>query len=160
MKISISTDYATQILCYLHDREDRLYTTTHISGAIGITYPFCVKLTTQLKKKGLLHSEQGRNGGYRLGRPAHEISLYDVYQCIEGEMQISRCFEREDKPCNHKHTEHCKFRNFLRNLQDDLIIAPMTQMMISDLTRPDEARRPSDEKSQGLQRHYAKTKVS
>jgi len=119
MKIQVSTDYAVRILQYLHQSEDELHTASSIAEAIGITYPFFIKIANQLKKRKLIDSVQGRNGGYFLGRPAEEISLYDVFLSIEGELVISRCLG--DGPCMGDRHKDCRLHDVFRNVQEKVI---------------------------------------
>ena len=120
MQVQISTDYAIRILQYLHKHRDDLPTAMTISQAVGITYPFFIKIANQLKQRGLLSAVQGRNGGYRLGRPAHEISVYDVFHSIEGDLQINRCL-KEDKHCNRGARDDCRLHKFFHGLQEKII---------------------------------------
>jgi len=130
MQLQISTDYAVRILQYLHKHKEDLPTAMTISQSIGITYPFFIKIANQLKQKGLLSAVQGRNGGYRLARPAQQISLYDVFLSIEGELQINRCLQNEQN-CTKGEVHHCKLHSFLRSLQDKLI-SEMSGQSIAD----------------------------
>ena len=130
MQLQISTDYAVRILQYLHKHKDDLPTAMTISQSIGITYPFFIKIANQLKQKGLLSAVQGRNGGYRLARCAKEISLYDVFLSIEGELKINRCLHPEQK-CTKGEISACKLHGFLRSLQNK-VIEEMTNHTIAD----------------------------
>ena len=38
----------------------------------------------KLKKEGLIQSVRGAQGGYRLAKPAEEISVGDVLRALEG----------------------------------------------------------------------------
>jgi len=120
MQLQISTDYAIRILQYLHKHKDDLPTAMTISQSIGITYPFFIKIANQLKQKGLLSAVQGRNGGYRLARPASQISIYDVFLSIEGHLQINRCLQK-DQGCTRGEKEDCLMHGFFRSLQDKLV---------------------------------------
>lgn len=42
------------------------------------------QLLLSLKRGGLVQSQRGMNGGYRLAREPEQISLLDVLNCIEG----------------------------------------------------------------------------
>ena len=132
MQLQISTDYAVRILQYLHKHKDDLPTAMTISQSIGITYPFFIKIANQLKQKGLLSAVQGRNGGYKLARSAEEISMYDVFLSIEGELQINRCLHPEQN-CTKGEVHACKLHKFLRSLQDKLI-HEMTSQSIADFS--------------------------
>ena len=132
MQVQISTDYAIRILQYLHKHKEDLPTAMTISQSIGITYPFFIKIANQLKQKGLLSAVQGRNGGYRLARPAHQISVYDVFHSIEGDLQINRCLQ-PDTHCSRGEgvRDECHLHKFFHGLQER-IIEDMTQKNISE----------------------------
>jgi len=110
-----------------------LHTAMEVSQAVGITYPFFIKIANQLKKSGLLHAVQGRSGGYQLGRPAEQISVYDVFLAVEGEMCISRCLQA-DHACDRSVLRLCHVRSFFSGVQESLA-AQMAQQNIADLTR-------------------------
>ena len=155
MKIQIATDHAIRILEYLYENKGQLHTASTISKAIGITCPSFAKIAGVLRAHGLIKTEQGRNGGYKLGKPAYEISIYDVFLAIEGDMQISHCFDKDDEPCTKGEKEHCGLRRFLYNLQEDVIIATMSKMRISDLAHSDEDKVASDTDLQKQQSRFS-----
>ena len=120
MQLQVSTDYAVRILQHLHIHRAELATAKTISDAIGVTYSFFIKIANQLKKHGLLHTVQGRKGGYMLARPASEISLYDIFLAIEGKLQINRCL-RDDQYCSRDAVGKCPVHDYLFALQNDMI---------------------------------------
>ncbi len=52
-----------------------------------------------LVRAGLVTAQTGRTGGYRLGRPAGEISLLTVIEAIEGDTRRQTCVLRGG-PCS------------------------------------------------------------
>jgi len=122
MKLHVHTEYALQILQQLHKHKGVLHTAASISISTGIAYPLVVKVAKKLKEKGLLKSIQGRRGGYQLGRPAHKINAYDVFVCMEGELQT--------------HFRH----SFVRDIQEK-IIQDMTAVSITEMTLDNAAER-------------------
>ena len=114
----------------MHRHPDEIYTATEIALAVDVTYPFFIKVANMLKKHGLVSSVQGRNGGYALGKPAAEISLYDVYLCTEGELYMSRCLQSQ--PCAKGKEDNCKLHTFLGTVQKD-VIDKMSTQSIADL---------------------------
>ena len=134
MRLQVSTDYAIRILHFLHANQEGLSTAMTISQSIGITYPFFIKIANQLKKKGLLNAVQGRNGGYCLARPGEEISLYDVFWSIEGDLILNRCLQ-DDKFCSRVKPENCGFHSYFQELQDKLIDA-LSGKSIADFVHP------------------------
>jgi Rrf2 family protein len=54
---------------------------------------YLAKHLQALSQAGILEAVPGRRGGYRLGRPANEIPLFDVVEAIEGDAGAFRCTE-------------------------------------------------------------------
>jgi Rrf2 family protein len=55
-----------------------------IAQAQGIPLKFLENILLDLKHAGLVQSQRGPEGGYRLALPAEEISLADVIRAVEG----------------------------------------------------------------------------
>lgn len=55
-----------------------------IAETQGIPTKFLVGLLTSLRTAGILSSLRGREGGFRLARPASEIRVADVMRALEG----------------------------------------------------------------------------
>lgn len=61
---------------------------------------YMAKHMQALARAGVVESVRGAGGGYRLARPAAEISLWDIVEAIEGTEPAFRCTEiRQDGPC-------------------------------------------------------------
>ena len=54
---------------------------------------YLAKHLQQLARAGIVRPSYGAGGGYRLGRPASEISVLDVVEAIDGERPIFTCTE-------------------------------------------------------------------
>ncbi|MCL2842942.1 MAG: Rrf2 family transcriptional regulator [Oscillospiraceae bacterium] len=136
MKFQKSTGYALRILGYLHNYTSSssgsgdMPTAQTISEAVGITYPYFIKIANQLKKNGMIGSVQGRNGGYQMAKPACEISVYDVVLAVEGELKISDCLA-VDTQCN-RSAEHCTMQGYFREVRL-LLIDKLSSKKIADL---------------------------
>jgi Rrf2 family protein len=55
-----------------------------IAAAEGLSEKFLLKALMPLVKSGVLRSERGQGGGYRLVRPARSITLLDVVEALDG----------------------------------------------------------------------------
>src|SRR2546428_11308318 len=55
-----------------------------IADRQGIPLRFLEHILSALKHAGLVESERGAHGGYRLAKPASEIRIGDVIQAVDG----------------------------------------------------------------------------
>jgi len=69
----------------------------------GVPQAYMAKQMQALSKAGLVHTSRGRQGGYRLAKPAEEITLWDIMAAIEGKSPAFTCTEiRQNGPCGAK----------------------------------------------------------
>lgn len=59
----------------------------------GVPYDYLGKIFTKLAKAGLVESTEGRKGGYKLAKPAANISVLNVVQAIDGRKSAFECKE-------------------------------------------------------------------
>lgn len=59
----------------------------------GVSPSLVAKLFTRLEKAGLVQAAEGIRGGFRLARPADQISVLEVVDELEGEKRLFDCKE-------------------------------------------------------------------
>src|SRR3954451_2455629 len=59
----------------------------------GVPSAYLAKHLQALAQAGIVESVAGRKGGYRLAKPATDISLLDVIDAVEGASPAFRCTE-------------------------------------------------------------------
>jgi Rrf2 family protein len=64
-----------------------------------ISLAYLEQLFLKLRRAGLVESARGRSGGYRLSRPASDVSVADIMSAVEEDMRMTRCSGELDKPC-------------------------------------------------------------
>lgn len=57
----------------------------------NISVSYLEQLMAKLKKAGFVTSTRGAQGGYRLAKPAQEISVGDVLRALEGNLEAIDC---------------------------------------------------------------------
>lgn len=62
-----------------------------VCEAAGLPEPITRKVLQELVQAGLLEALRGPGGGYRLTRPANEISLVDFIKAVDGADTFSHC---------------------------------------------------------------------
>ena len=63
-------------------------TSAHIARSLDTNPSLVRKLMVPLVQDGLVASVKGRSGGVRLGRPADQITLEEIYQASVGEKPL------------------------------------------------------------------------
>ncbi|PZT69417.1 transcriptional regulator [Streptomyces sp. SW4] len=84
MRISARADYAVRAALLLAGAHDEPLKTEAIAEAQEIPHKFLEGILNDMRRAGLVVSRRGAHGGYRLARPASEISVADVVRAVDG----------------------------------------------------------------------------
>jgi Rrf2 family protein len=86
VRVSAKTDYAIRAALELAAAaaDDKPLKGERISTAQAIPLRFLENILMQLRHAGLVESRRGAEGGYRLARPAADVTLADVIRAIDG----------------------------------------------------------------------------
>ncbi|MGO8874028.1 MAG: RrF2 family transcriptional regulator [Acidimicrobiales bacterium] len=84
MYISAKVDYAVRALCTLADAEGRPVTAESLAKSQGLPSKFLESILNDMRRAGLLLSQRGAEGGYRLSRPATDITVAEVIRPLDG----------------------------------------------------------------------------
>ena len=100
MKLSTKGRYGLRALIDLAQYgEQEGVSIQSISARQQISDSYLEQQVRKLKKAGLVTSVRGAQGGYRLARPAEEISVGDVLRALEGSIEAVSCQEGENPSC-------------------------------------------------------------
>ena len=66
------------------ERDGRSLQAREVAAELGLPPDFLTKILRRLTATGLVTSQRGRTGGFRLGRRPEEISLLDIVAPFEG----------------------------------------------------------------------------
>src|SRR5215211_3411069 len=91
LRISKLADYGTVVMVYLARHVQVLCNARDIALHTHLTVPTVSKILKRLTSAGLLSSVRGVAGGYRLRRPAAEISVSQIIFALEEHRGITEC---------------------------------------------------------------------
>jgi FeS assembly SUF system regulator len=91
LRISKLTDYATVILASMAADPAAQRTAADLAHTTHLGAPTVSKLLKQLHRAGLVESTRGLRGGYRLARPATQISAAAILDALEGPLALTEC---------------------------------------------------------------------
>ncbi|AUH64293.1 Rrf2 family transcriptional regulator [Paracoccus zhejiangensis] len=117
--LSQKARYAFHAMTYLA-RKGEPASVAEIAASEGMPAKFLEQVMAALKAGGLVASRRGAGGGYRLARPAVEISFAAIMRCIDGPLALAPCASQHAYgPCaDCKTPEACEIRQVLISVRD------------------------------------------
>ena len=97
LRLSEAASMAYHALAVLSANQDRFRTAGEISRTISGSEAHLAKVMRRLVRAGLVRSTRGPGGGFKIAKPADEISLLDIYEAVEGKFRMTDCML--DEPC-------------------------------------------------------------
>jgi len=92
MQLSAKGRYAVMAMTELAGQQaDRALTLATIAERQQISRPYLEQLFARLRREGLVRSVRGPGGGYRLARPAEELSVAQVVTAVDEQLRATRC---------------------------------------------------------------------
>ena len=151
MIYSRSAEYAIRGFIHMAAFEPGKYAMVkHIAAEAGIPAPFLAKILQDLAREGLLRSSKGPQGGFRLGRPAEEISLRHIVDAVDGAGRYERCIGGSPE-CNDR--APCGLHDSWKALRSR-IIEYLEDTSVADLAKAlgEKRRRLARSRRRGLQK--------
>ena len=129
MKFSTRDRYALRLMVELANRPNDLIPLKDISDKQRISLKYLEQIVTPLAKAGLVSSVRGAQGGYRLARPAGEITSGEILRAVEGSTAPVAC-DGIDNSC--ARSDLCSTVKFWRGL-DEVIENYVDGVTLADL---------------------------
>ena len=96
MQVTRATEYGLLAALYLaRQAPHRLAMIEEISASENIPRSFLAKIVQSLAHAGVVESQRGVGGGFRLARPADKITMLQLMEAIEGSIALKSCTENE-----------------------------------------------------------------
>lgn len=124
LALSRTAGYAILALSCLDDAAERWILLKDIVGTVEVPGPYLAKILHALTKAGVIHAKRGYRGGFRLTRPAAQVSIAEIADAVEGESWLGGCMlgfaQCSDERACPAHTlcvsERMRLRSFLEKL--------------------------------------------
>ena len=100
MKVSTKGRYAIRLMFDIaqHSSGENV-SIRDISKRQNISLKYLEQIVNMLSRAGLLKSQRGAQGGYKLTRKPEEYTVGDILRVTEGEMAPVACLEDEENHC-------------------------------------------------------------
>jgi len=134
MKISAQEEYGLRCLLQLAraDGSGESLTISQIAQREGISVANTGKVMWILNKAGLVQSQRGTKGGYRLSRPASEIHLNEVISVLDDERVETHCKSYAGVLDSCVHTGDCGIRPVIVELHQ-IVDSALSEITLSQL---------------------------
>lgn len=98
MTISTKTRYGFRLMIYLGTNyETKLpIQLGEIAKKEDISLKYLEKIVQILKLGGCVTVKRGPKGGYRLSKPADQITLLNIFELLEGSSSVLDCIDRDE----------------------------------------------------------------
>ncbi len=144
-QISRRIEYGLRaMVCLAAQPQGRAMPFREIARRMNVPQDFLAKILKQLVTRQLAVSTRGARGGYRLGRPAKEISFLDVIEAVEGPVVVNLCQDGQHDSC--RLSRGCTLYGVWKRGQEKMIdvyrTATLDQLAMAELKAPELAAVP------------------
>ncbi len=136
MKFQLSTRYALYAALEMASTEaGRPVTAAQVAERYRIPPSVVAKVIQRLVKAGLAFGTRGTTGGYRLVRPAAEITLLEVVEIFEGGRDAASCSLAGcgEAPC--RQFAECRLRRLFEELDEQARVT-LASVTLATLVAP------------------------
>jgi Rrf2 family protein len=85
MRVSAKSDYALRALIEIAARTDDEPVSAEELGRLqGIPHGFLQAILADLRRAGIVMSQRGQSGGWKMQRPPDEVTVADVIRAVDG----------------------------------------------------------------------------
>ena len=132
MRLSTKVRYGTRALVELYNisSDSSPVISSILAKNQNISLKYLESLMTKMKKNGIIKSTLGCKGGYILAKEAENISLYDIYTALEGNLELTPC--QSASKCSSQN--HCLTEKLWARLANSFI-EDMEKIKLADIIK-------------------------
>jgi len=131
MKRNSRLSLALHTLGHMAADPDRVRTSAEIADHAGTNPVVVRRVLGRLREAGLLISEKGHAGGWRLARAPENITLADVYLALD-ESLLPTGGDETASQCSVEHALHRRVAGVMKEIEESLI-ARLSETSISEV---------------------------
>jgi len=132
LRLTKQTDYGIVLLTlFAGGAPERPQSANELARMTNLPQPMVGKILKLLARAGLLESQRGAHGGYRLSREPGEISVAEIIRALEGPIAITQCLESggPGRDCSANCMLSPNWRRINQALRDALERVSLREMM-------------------------------
>ena len=142
MTLNKSSRFGLYAVVMMAERPEQRISAAMIAEAFAISEDHVAKVLQQLVRARIVAGVRGVGGGYRLARPASQVSVLDVIAIFERPHPPGHCLVAERPSLNCERLPSCGLRQ-LFDEADELVRCTFASVSLATLARRTAAPRPA-----------------
>ena len=139
MRLTMFTDFGLRALMRLAGSSERSFTTDEIATEFAISRHHLTKVVRELGAAGFIVTQRGAGGGFRLARPAEQITLGEIVRTLESREALVECFRADGGNC--VLTPRCRLNSRLAAARE-AFLRELDATTLADCAYPQAPRKP------------------
>jgi FeS assembly SUF system regulator len=141
IRLSRLADYGVVLAGRMATRPELYHNAMELAEATGLPTPTVSKILAALARDGVLLSQRGVKGGYRLSRRPADISVADIISALDGPIALTLCIEQGPRACDvesicpNRHGWQ-RVNDAVRHALNSVSLADMAGMVPGDASLP------------------------
>lgn len=128
MNITSKSKYALRAMIHLAEHGEGTLRREDLAQAQGgISKEYLEKILLRLREAKLVEAKSGRGGGYKLAKPAAELTAWDIIRAVEDSPEPVSCLAEEPVACSE---QRCGAKSLWKRVWD----AAVNEMKSSPLS--------------------------
>lgn len=140
MHLTSFTDFGLRALMRLAGEPERLFTTDEIAHEFGISRNHLTKVVREMAAAGIVATQRGAGGGFRLARSPDTISIGEIVRVLETRQALVECFRSDGGACIL--TPRCRLKDRLRTARE-AFLRELDQTTLAECSYAASGRRPT-----------------
>jgi FeS assembly SUF system regulator len=134
LRLSRLADYGVMVMAHVAADPVGVHNATDAAAATGLPGPTVAKIMAKLGRAGLLVSQRGAHGGYRLAAPPEQVSVAAIITALDGPIALTQCSSNhEPSACDRENL--CVSRRGINRINTAIRTA-LEGVTLAELARP------------------------
>lgn len=133
MRLTAFTDFGLRALMRAAGEPGRVFNTQEMAQEFAISRNHLTKIIRALAAAGIVVTQRGAGGGFRLARAADDITIGEVVRLLEGGQALVECFRADGGAC--VLTPGCRLKLHLSAARD-VFLRELERTTLADCAYP------------------------
>jgi len=100
IRLTNLADYGVVLMCQIARTPEKLHSAFQLAQETGLPVPTVSKILGALSRGGLLASQRGLKGGFKLSGNPSVITVADIIEAVDGPIALTNCIEHSSGDCS------------------------------------------------------------